>query len=190
MDPLSDTQQTLHPIIPAESSSSSSNNAIPSLSAAPLSSSASQAAAEKPESPKVPSQDDANEEEGDYFSKPVRPTVVRDEAENVCVHCKSSLFHGTSVVLYRCIEALCPNYFHHVCNGKEGSEDASSNRCSFCVQKVMPVFLSELDKAGCDEKDKEIVEIDKDDAELQQALVKHFCDIHTSLNQCVGEVKG
>ena len=122
--------------------------------------------------------------------KPFRQTIVRDEAENVCVHCKSSLFHGTSVVLYRCIEALCPNYFHHVCNGKEGSEDASSNRCSFCVQKVKPVFANESDKAGCDGKDKEVVELDKDDAELQQVLVKHFCDIYTSLNQCVGGVKG
>jgi hypothetical protein len=60
---------------------------------------------------------------------------------------------------------MCPNYFHHVCNGKEGGEDASSNRCSFCVQKVKSVFVNELDKAGCDEKEKEIVELDKEDAE-------------------------
>jgi hypothetical protein len=46
-----------------------------------------------------------------------------------------------------------------------------------------------LDKVGCDEKEKEIVELDKDDAELQKVLVKHFCDIYTSLNQCVGGVK-
>ena len=115
--------------------------------------------------------------------KRVPQKAVVDDADNKCVHCKSSLFHGETVRLFRCVGDSCANYFHHVCNGKDGHEDVGSSRCSFCIKKIKPVYEKDL-RGDCEEK--EIVDLDQEDAELQKALVKFLNDVCTSLTQFVG----
>ena len=73
--------------------------------------------------------------------------------------------------LYRCSATPCQNLFHHLCNGKEGYEDAGLSRCSFCVKKAaVPAFTSDLPK-GDEEKDGEVVDLDKEEEELAEAIV-------------------
>ena len=73
--------------------------------------------------------------------------------------------------LYRCSATPCQNLFHHLCNGKDGFEDAGSSRCSFYVKKAAgPAFASDLSKDD-KEKDGEVVDLDKEEAELEEVLV-------------------
>ena len=103
--------------------------------------------------------------------KPRSQTVVRDEGEETCVHCKSATYQDQKMKLYRCSATPCQNLFHHLCNGKDGFEDAGSSRCSFCVKKaVIPAFTSDLSKED-KEKDGEVVDLDKEDEELNEVLV-------------------
>ena len=185
-------QQSLKPASPPQSSANSSNSNIGAAPkpAAPLprdeSSSAIAAPTEDGKSTKAASEEDEDDDLGNPILKPVSQKAVVDDADNKCVHCNSSLFQGKTVRLFRCVGDSCANYFHHVCNGKDGHEDVGSSRCSFCIKKIKPVFEKDLG-GECEGKDSsEVVDLEQEDAELQKALVKFLNDVCTSLTQFVG----